>query len=312
MLGINKSKKKKKNTLIENMRLIHFNTQYCGISPYSDTTVVKTPDSLIKGTLHSKKNRFLSEEYLLNYKWNNNNLGFRIGLSNFFSSDAALTYVILDMEEEKKDSITLPNPKNIRVGLSTTIKSRRSVRKYSNSSMSLQDLSNIFYYAQGISDEVDAYNIPSKKIKLRNSPSAGGLYPIQLFTYIKNVKDIKDGVYKYYPYSHSLKPVKIKKEIFKVRSLAEFGIINAENSNLIIFYVYNFLKNSRKYGDNGLNYALIETGETAQNIQLLSTALGYGCCDIGGYEKHYIEDILNLDGIFNHVIHMTIVGLEEN
>ncbi|MBO0563953.1 SagB/ThcOx family dehydrogenase [Clostridium botulinum] len=308
-----KSKKNKKNTDIENRMLIHFNTQYSSISPYADSTVVKTPDTVIKGSLYSKHNRFVSEEYLLNYRANNNNLGFRTGVATFFQRDAALTSVNLNMEEEEEDIIELPSFKNIRVGLSTAIKSRRSVRRYSNKSMSLNDVANILYYTQGICDEVEAYNLESneKKIKLRANPSAGGLYPIQLYVYMKNIKDLEDGIYTYYPYSHSLKPIKVNKEGLKIDNFAEFGTLNAENANIIVFYVYNFLKNSRKYGDGGFAYALIETGEMAQNLQLVSTALGYGACDIGGYEKQYIEELLNIDGVLKHVVHMTVVGWEQ-
>ncbi|EJE7233767.1 SagB/ThcOx family dehydrogenase [Clostridium sporogenes] len=305
--------KKQKNTDVENKMLIHFNTQYSSISPYADSTVVKTPDTVIKGSLYSKHNRFVSEEYLLNYRANNNNLGFRIGVATFFQRDAALTSVNLNMEEEGEDIIELPSFKNIRVGLSTAIKSRRSVRRYSNKSMSLNDVANILYYTQGICDEVEAYNLESneKKIKLRANPSAGGLYPIQLYVYMKNIKDLEDGIYTYYPYSYSLKPIKVNKEGLKIDNFAEFGTLNAENANIIVFYVYNFLKNSRKYGDGGFAYALIETGEMAQNLQLVSTALGYGACDIGGYEKQYIEELLNIDGVLKHVVHMTVVGSEQ-
>ncbi|WP_251861300.1 SagB family peptide dehydrogenase [Clostridium sp. Marseille-Q2269] len=308
-----KNIKIKKNTDLENKMLIHFNTQYSSISPYADSTVVKTPDTVIKGSLYSKSNRFVSEEYLLNYRSNNNNLGFRTGVANFFQTDAALTSVNLDMEEEKNNIIELPSPKNIRAGLSTIIKSRRSVRKYSNKTMSLNDVSNILYYTQGICDEVEPYNLSNndKKIALRANPSAGGLYPIQIYMYMRNIKDLRDGIYAYYPYSHSLKQVKVKRELLKVENFAEFAVINAECANLVVFYVYSFLKNSRKYGDAGLSYALIETGEMAQNLQLVSTALGYGACDIGGYEKQYIEELLNLDGILKHVVHMTVVGWEQ-
>ncbi|NFN87698.1 SagB/ThcOx family dehydrogenase [Clostridium sporogenes] len=305
--------KRKKNNDIENKMLINFNTQYSSISPYADSTVVKTPDTVIKGSLYSSQNRFLSEEYLLNYRSNNDNLGFRMGVSSFFQMDAALTSVNLDIEEEEKNIIKLPDSKNIRVGLSTVIKSRRSVRSYSNKSMSLNDVGNILYYTQGICDEVEPYNLQGneKKIKLRANPSAGGLYPIQLYAYMKNVQGLQDGIYTYYPYSHSLKPVKVNKELLKVDNLAEFAVINAEDANLIVFYVYNFFKNSRKYGDAGFSYALIETGEMAQNLQLVSTALGYGACDIGGYEKQYIEELLNIDGVLKHVVHMTVVGSEQ-
>ncbi len=122
-----------------------------------------------KGSLYSKHNRFVSEEYLLNYRSNNNNLGFRTGVASFFQRDAALTSVNLNMEEEGEDIIELPSFKNIRVGLSTAIKSRRSVRRYSNKFMFLNDVANILYYTQGICDEVEPYNLESNEKKIKTT-----------------------------------------------------------------------------------------------------------------------------------------------
>ncbi|MFD3156228.1 SagB family peptide dehydrogenase [Haloimpatiens sp. FM7330] len=309
----NKKSKQNINNPVENMKIVSFNTQYYSMAPYVDSTVVKISDNVIKGSLFSKDNRFRSEEYLLNYKANNNYIGYRIGISNFFQESAVLTSVNLDLGEEIDDVIAFPKPKKIRTGLSVVIKNRRSVRKYSKSIMSMQDFSNILYYSQGIADEVPAYNLShsNKNIKLRNTPSAGGLYPIELYVLVINVKNLSNGIYKYYPYSHSIKPINTKIHSSDVRKFAEFGYINVEDSNLLIMYIYNMLVNTRKYGDAGMTYALIETGEIAQNLQLVSTALGYGACDIGGYEKQYVEEVIKIDGIQKHVVHMNIVGTEK-
>ncbi|HFF7435270.1 nitroreductase family protein, partial [Streptococcus pyogenes] len=53
-------------------------------------------------------------------------------------------------------------------------------------------------------------------------------------------------------------------------------------------------------------------GEIAQNIQLTATALTYGSIDIGGYNKEYLQELLDLDGLGEHVIHMTLVGTKES
>ena len=44
------------------------------------------------------------------------------------------------------------------------------------------------------------------------------------------------------------------------------------------------------------------------NAQLAATALGIGACDLGGYRKHNLEEMLGLDGVYEHIIHMTIFG----
>ena len=291
------------------MSIISFNTQYPTISKYADSTVLKTPDSVLKGNLYSKENRFASEEYLLNYKSNNNNLGFRAGLSNFFQQNAAMTSANKELEEELSDVIELPKAKNIKSPLGATISLRRSVRKYTENALSLQELANILYYAQGVCEEQEMF-IKGETLKLRTSPSAGGLYPVNLYFYLSKVEGIEDGFYMYYPYSHSIKPINLETKNIDKYDFAEFSNISANNINIFFIYVYNMYINSRKYGDAGAAFAFIEAGEIAQNIQLTSTALGYGSCDIGGYEKQYLEKLLKLDGLTNHVIHMTVVGKE--
>ena len=307
-----KENKKPVNKYPYEMKIISFNTQYCSVSTYADTTVLKTPDSVLKGSLYSKENRFNSEEYLLNYRTNNNNLGFRAGLSSFFQQNAAMTAANKNLEEEITDVIKLPKAKGIKAPLGASIEQRRSVRNYTENKLSMQDLANLLYYGQGISGEIELKDAiaGNDNIKLRNNPSAGGLYPINLYVYLKNVQDIEDGFYLYYPYAHGIKPINLNDENINQYDFAEFSNITANNVNVFFIYVYNMYINSRKYGDAGAAFAFIEAGEIAQNVQLTSTALGYGSCDIGGYEKQYLEKKLKLDGVTNHVIHMTIVGKE--
>ncbi len=287
-----------------------FNLHYTQMSIYADTVGLRTPEAVVKGALYSKYNRFLGQEYLLNFRTDNNYIGFSSGVFRFFETDAALTAVNRNLEEELNDVIPFPSPKKIKASFSSVISSRRSVRQFNKQKISKQELGDILYYAQGISGSVQAVNIPVEKntIELRNAPSGGGLYPIYLYMLILTAEGIKQGIYKYYPYSHSLKPVNLDFNMDKCRELAQFGNINGEHCSVYIFYVYDFYVNSRKYGDGAMMYAAIETGEIAQNIQLTSTALGYGSCDIGGYDKQFCEEVLKLDGINRHVIHMTIIG----
>jgi SagB-type dehydrogenase family enzyme len=75
--------------------------------------------------------------------------------------------------------------------------------------------------------------------------------------------------------------------------------------------VYNLYDNSRKYGDGGVVFGLIEVGAILQNLHLARTALGLAGCDQGGYDKQMIEKMLDLDGLTSHVVHVTMVGQGE-
>lgn len=291
--------------------LVVFNTQYSMLSPYCDTTVVRTPDVVMRGRFTSKENRFRGEEYLLNYRTNNDAMGFKLGLSRFYNRDAILTASFRNLREDTDDTILLPKRKNLKVSIGSVIESRRSVRKFSGRSVTIESLSTILYYAQGVSGELklkDKLYDNAESIKLRNAPSGGGLYPIRLFLAVWNVKGLDKGIYLYYPYTHAIKPIKVPLTLEDMKSFASFGDIEAEKTGFSIMYVYDFFVNTRKYGDAAMAYAFIEAGEIAQNVQLTATALGYGACDLGGYEKQRIEKYIGVDGISKHVIHFTTIG----
>lgn len=287
------------------------NMNYAQSSIYADTVGVRTPESVLKGLMFSRYNRFISQEYLMNYRTDNSYIGFIDGVTKFAELDAILTSINRNLEEELDDVINLPEPGIIETEFTTAITRRRSYRTFNGCELTIQQLSDLLFHTDGITGEAEAYNIPegveSKTMYFRAAPSGGGLYPITLYVFILRVEGLQNGIYKYYPYSHSLKPVDLMFD-GDVRSLAEFGNIEIEKCAFFVMYNYNFLINSRKYGDSGLMYAAIETGEIAQNLQLACSSMNLGACDLGGYVKQRCEMACKVDGVNSHIIHFTIVG----
>lgn len=289
----------------EAQKLFEFNNQHYTLSDYVNKTVVKTSSQVISQLFFPSENYSIAHEFLLNYQANNNYIGFKMSVSEFFSEGAELSFAQSSFFETEEKLLNLPEPNVINRRLSECIVNRRSCRNFKKKKMKLSDLSNLLFFSCGVSGymEVDSgITIPT-----RNCASAGGLYPITLYFYANNIENVSDGLYCYQPYKHAIKPIKSNGNI-QIDRLAEFGYINAEDSNLVFIYIYDFLQNSRKYGNQATAYAFIEAGEIAQNIQLLSTALKYGSVDIGGYDKTYVEHTLNLNDEEKHVIHMTVVG----
>ena len=304
---LNKNKSRLKETVKD---IVLFSNSYSMLSLYTDTTIVKSPEVTARGKFSSQSNRFIGEEFLLNYRTNTKLLGFRMGINRYSEREAVLADCHDELREDTTDSISLPKPKFIKTSLSTAIIHRRSIREYSGRSMSLEDLSTLLYYADGISGEFKfIISEGDEEVKkLRTAPSAGGMYPIDLYVVALNIQNLQKGLYQYYPYHNSLKPVENSLSDSKIRNFAEFGEIELSKANFILLYVYNFYVNSLKYGDSAVAYTLIEAGEISQNLQLAANCIGYGACDIGGYNKVYIEKSLSLDGVSQHVIHLTIVG----
>ncbi|MCU0285255.1 MAG: SagB/ThcOx family dehydrogenase [Acidobacteria bacterium] len=284
------------------------------MSVYTDSTVVKTGEVVYRGLVFSKT-RLLSEYYLLNFRRSNPDMAIVIGVNNFRMPMVMGTLASRHLKEDTEKLISLPKYKNINAPIGSVIRSRRSIRKYSGHSMSLEDLATILFYGQGVSGKLHLSNMPdtvslgkNDEIDLRTAPSGGGLNPIDLYIIAENIEGLDRGGYLYLPQYHALKTVKKWDTNFNISQMGQFGEIQVLKSNFLLVFAYNLYENSRKYGDPGLAYGLIEAGEISENIHLICTAMGIGPCDVGGYAKHRLEENLSLDGLSQHVIHLTVIG----
>ncbi len=237
------------------------------ISLYVDTTAVKIPEICYSSSLLSQTH-FLSETYLLNRKRNSLDLGLQYGVmgySSFLVRGSIVQRKLAEEEELEKENsvIQLPKYKNLKNPLGATIRARRSIREMTDKSVSLEDLSTILFYGDGVSGDLqltseDEDIFPKSSLgedyngTLRTAPSGGGLFPVNLYLVIRKVKGIKDGIYVYMPLNHSLKVIKYLEEeaAEELKTVVEWGYnIDSSKINVIVFYVYNLYDNSRKYLD---------------------------------------------------------------
>ena len=185
------------------------------------------------------------------------------------------------MNNIKGEEIMLPQPKlESDVSLEETLSNRRSVRSFSSKELSLDQISQILWAAQGITRESTGY---------RTSPSAGALYPLEIFL-LKS-----DGLFRYIPDGHKilkLSPDDLRLDLIPGVLFQEF--IAEAPVNIIITAVYE--RTTAKYGDRGIQYVHMEAGHSCQNILLQATALGLGAVPVGAFNDSYIQDLLNLPG----------------
>ena len=284
-------------------------------SVYATSTIVKPPDVTIRGRWGASQIGFLGEELLLNYQPYSSSMAYGMGIGRFFQPDAIIAASHADLDEDTKNAINLPRPRSLRGGISAVISSRRSKRNFSDGPISMSDLSTLLQHAYGVSGRLSPGSAPIDAvgdINLRCAQSGGGLYPITLYVVPINVSEMELGFYEYQPNAHSLRPTGVeigRDELSRLCYTQDFDILRA---GVGIVYVYTLHKNSYKYGDCGVVLALIEVGGIAQNLHLIRTALGLaGCCQ-GGYDKQGLERALGIDGVSRHVVHMSVIGQEEN
>lgn len=304
--------------------VVHFCSNI-SISLYTDTIAIKNAEAVYRSSLVSEVTRFDGEDYLLNAKKSSIDISTAIGVSSYSSFPVLLSlsqrYLLENNIHNNEMAIKLPPYKNVNAPIGSIIRSRRSIRDFKGAPLSLLDISTLLYYGDGISGDIK-FNINKEEYgtitfgdeyvgKLRTAPSGGGLYPIYLYIVALNVDGLEKGIYKYMPITHSLEKIKIfgDEETKDYCAMNNFGVeIDMKKVGAAIYYVYSIYENSRKYGDMALQFALVETGEIAENIHLVATAENIASCDIGGFNKAKTEELLELDGLTNHIVHLTLVS----
>jgi len=160
---------------------------------------------------------------------------------------------------------------------------RRSVRNYTDKALTLQEVSQLLWAAQGTTD-------PSGK---RTAPSAGALYPLEVYVVVGNVKDVARGVYKYEPQQHELVRVldgeqrkALAEAALNQQSIAQGAI------DIVITAIYE--RTTKKYSDRGIRYVHMEAGHAAQNVYLQAVAMNLGMVVIGAFYDDQVKEVLNL------------------
>lgn len=202
---------------------------------------------------------------------------------------AGVIYFVININKEEnnmnisEEMIKLPEPKkNSNVSLEETLASRRSVREYSDKKISLENLSQLLWAAQGLTSETG-----------RTAPSAGALYPMELYI-VGSFGDYEPGIYHYSPASHSLE---LKKRGDFLEELSEIGLgqemIKEAEVNILVTGVIN--RTAEKYGEKAEQYVALEAGHVGQNIYLQATALELGTVAVGAFYDDQIEKFLSFE-----------------
>ncbi len=192
----------------------------------------------------------------------------------FFFSLAAVTHGWGQVEKEGFVRLSKPVYDG-KVSVEMAVKERRTIRDFQPKPLALDQLSQLFWSAQGITDE---------KRGFRAAPSAGALYPLDLYAVVGEggVEGLEHGVYHYQPANHSVQLVRKgdrRKEVASA-SLWQMWVARAP----VIFVITSeYERITRKYGKRGIRYAQIEVGHVGQNIFLQSGALGLGAGIVGAF-----------------------------
>jgi len=180
--------------------------------------------------------------------------------------------------------IKLPSPRyNSDVSIEQALLKRRSVRKYKAEPLTIAEVSQLLWSAQGITN-------PSG---FRTAPSAGALYPLEVYLVVGEVKGLSQGIYKYLPKQHELLKIKdgdARREL----AIAALGQSWVKDAAVDIVFAAVYERVTRKYGKRGIRYVHMEVGHAAENIYLQAVSLKLGTVVVGAFEDEKVKKILNM------------------
>jgi SagB-type dehydrogenase family enzyme len=176
------------------------------------------------------------------------------------------------------------------LALEKAIAVRRSRRKFSAKQLTLEQIGQLVWAAQG----QDAWK------GCRTAPSAGATYPLELFIVTG------EGLFHYLPAKHSLEKLR-EQDLRGELALAAWGQEFVEAAPVTLVFVAQFSRTTGRYGQRGIRYVYMEAGHAAQNVHLQAEALGLGSVAVGAFDDDSVSKVLGLASELEP-IYMVVAG----
>lgn len=179
--------------------------------------------------------------------------------------------------------------------------SRRSRREFDpQKELSARRLATLLWATQGVTARYG-------ELLLRTAPSAGGLYPIETYIFLRRVERFEPGIYHLRPQGFDLELLKrgdISRELVEA-SLSQQMVARAQ----VTFIWTAVVARSRwKYRERAYRYIYLDAGHIGENLYLAAGAMGLGCCAIGAFFDDLVNELIGVDGKEETAVYMAAVG----
>lgn len=170
--------------------------------------------------------------------------------------------------------------------------------------VSLAKLSQLLYQTNGVTLVKE---FSTKKQYFRASPSAGMLYPVEIYIFVKNVEELQKGLYYYHPHEHLL--VLLNTDINE-NDLAEgsFQLNLVSQAPVVFFFTSILFRNRWKYQERTFRYAMMDAGYIFENLVISAASLDLTANLIGDFVDQKLNDLLNIDAAQETCLMLASVG----
>jgi SagB-type dehydrogenase family enzyme len=210
----------------------------------------------------------------------------------------------VEFKREAGEAVTLPIPGK-QSHLMRLLAGRGSCREYVAADLPLETLSTLLIGAYGLTrlNQLDS----GIRFHSRPVPSAGGLYPLELYVMTQQVTGVENGIHHFEAATNLLRrlqPFPAHEKLVEL-FLSQYFL---ENANALVMISAVFPRTLKKYGARGYRYILFEAGHVAQTICLLAQERGLGTLCMGGFWDARLNAFLQFDGTTQAVVYCVGLG----
>jgi SagB-type dehydrogenase family enzyme len=197
-----------------------------------------------------------------------------------------------------------PDPKVLtKPDLFACIADRRSRRRYTDESLTIQELAYLLWATQGVRQVT-----VGGKGSLRMVPSSGARNPFETYLAIQRVDGIAPSVYRYLPFVHKL--VHLFDDEHLAQKLGELAMDQPFVGQAAVCFIWSAVpyREEWRYGTQAAKGILLDAGHVCQNLYLACESIGCGTCAIAAYCQEELDRFLGLDGEEELVVYLAPVG----
>ena len=189
----------------------------------------------------------------------------------------------LGEEEPLEEKLPEPRPSG-EMSVEEALAARRSVRSYQDEALSLTELAQLLWAAQGITAHWGG----------RTAPSAGATYPLEVYAVVGEVTGLEAGVFHYRPDGHLF----VRRTAGDLRGELASAALGQEwvrEAPVSLVIAARYERTTGRYGERGVRYVHIEVGHAGQNIYLQAEALGLGTVIVGAFDDQDVKTLLGIE-----------------
>ena len=193
--------------------------------------------------------------------------------------------ILSDKNQKRgKESFSLPKPRSSSdIPIEKALLMRRSIREYARSPLELEEVSQLLWAAQGITHPGG----------FRTAPSAGALFPLEIYMLAGDVTELPAGIYHFHPHEHELTQIQAgdyRQALYEAALKQDFFL----DASIVLVFAAVVQRTTVKYGERGIMYVHMEVGSAVVNVHLQVTSMGLGSVFVGAFYNDQIRRVIEL------------------